>query len=1078
MRYLGPVSFRFEDERLTRFAPQVRTLIGLARRIRGRRAAVYRTQRRIKGDDFDVEVDIQLYGELVIARLRGSVEEEAVAETVAVGSTAAWLPEGFNLRCFSAAAQDGWGLSAPESLADAVWGTPGGPVRDVLINRFAYNKYPDVVFERETGAPVALAYRALPRFFLPGEVPSIGPRSRAGTRYPQFATVGTLADDRAYPFILHEREGERWVCHAPEVPALSEEARGCLDGHNALRAAGDMKPFYPQLRGWDQAASEVAVRETLRTGTVGHSFPGALAGYRTIDERTQLRAAWGGCSAGVVVHGENGMVTPPPTGIEPYAKGRWWAQLWEGSPTHYATLMSGYHREGERLSWPRAGADAPFVELAVATGTVHQRQEPPYRLDSPTVPERATGDVVTATYLGRTAWVGSAPAAWQGAQGRVSWWGTAWYMMEPPGSWYGTYFRELAGGLSPQTDWPTPAEVPFELSCSPALHSISFAPSCRQAIYAPQAGEVYYQGRALTLFSPLVEDELADEDWLGGRVLEVRGAAIQRTDDGLFLNVLLIEAPHALDEPCRLRLMQRDLLQPGEVRPDSARPDAGPGWSRGGFVQVAEFVLPDLTEAVSGAAFSPDGAKCVLSAFVLVPNEGPVIEFNQRDFALDGTVPHPLYGSEVRFIEWAGGEFAELGTERVVVEVEAGSEPLPEAEQWGGTTHRNFYRATCQARYKLLAQYSAEGELEYLEVDTDIQTRQTAKVRLHLNPEDPADKYAGDREGDPLQYGYSYGEAPSTYDNTTKLHFPDGAELTCFDLHTRRRSAPPIGENTGAAYDLEGSFLQFAHVAFARDKCVFAELTADTTASIERTRTYPVTAARVEYAAGDVAALAATQPEIPLDNTYYRQWAWNEACGTGGQVMSLAPTDTFNFTNGHWLLLPLHAEDNSRLLGIHPASGIALGDAPKTNYVARITPVAAGLTTPKSLAARKIIIPGVDIAAPEPRHMLKSIAPYIVPKAGFVALRGEYGGEAVMTAHLRNPFGPDIDVAADRQHYKAVIDYLRAKIGPAPAGYPELPMWRDMARYALRTGLPLAELLAGAVEGVGEELNVGFVGVV
>ena len=83
-----------------------------------------------------------------------------------------------------------------------------------------------------------------------------------------------------------------------------------------------------------------------------------------------------------------------------------------------------------------------------------------------------------------------------------------------------------------------------------------------------------------------------------------------------------------------------------------------------------------------------------------------------------------------------------------------------------------------------------------------------------------------------------------------------------------------------------------------------------------------------------------------------------------------------------------------------------------------------------------------------------------------------------MTAHLRNPFGPDIDVAADHPHYKAVIDYLRAKIGPAPAGYPALPMWRDMARYALRTGLPLAELLAGAVEGVGEELNVGFVGVV
>lgn len=55
----------------------------------------------------------------------------------------AWIPEGFVITPKSAAAPDGYGMPPTEDKL----GTPGGPLREVIINRYKHNQYPDMLVD-------------------------------------------------------------------------------------------------------------------------------------------------------------------------------------------------------------------------------------------------------------------------------------------------------------------------------------------------------------------------------------------------------------------------------------------------------------------------------------------------------------------------------------------------------------------------------------------------------------------------------------------------------------------------------------------------------------------------------------------------------------------------------------------------------------------------------------------------------------------------------------------------------------------------------------------------------------------
>ena len=90
------------------------------------------------------QVTASVHGPLAFKTVHSVAEpEEPAPEEEVTGITRlVWLPEGFVITPRTAGAPDGFGMPpTPDGK-----GTPGGPLKQVIINRFKDNQYPDAVY--------------------------------------------------------------------------------------------------------------------------------------------------------------------------------------------------------------------------------------------------------------------------------------------------------------------------------------------------------------------------------------------------------------------------------------------------------------------------------------------------------------------------------------------------------------------------------------------------------------------------------------------------------------------------------------------------------------------------------------------------------------------------------------------------------------------------------------------------------------------------------------------------------------------------------------------------------------------
>ena len=950
-------------------------------------------------------VSAMVYGNEEIVTAAPPTYVREVREEPAQIEPIVWLPEGFHLKVFTLENQEGWGYP---QLEDGSY-TPGGPIRDVLVNRFEHNKYPDLVHQDGQVRP-RMNFIPAVFFFLQREIGSIGEFNTygsAGVLLRQFERQFDLGE-----LFTQEPEGDEWRCHRPKFLEFTDAARNAIfEKTNEYRAEVDQEPFIHPIRGWWSSGARLSIRETVIDGTVGHNIASYRDGFRTVEDRCGRRNAFGG-SIGPFRFGEIGQFTQASAlpGNQ-QALGELFASNWKSSPPHYAAMIGDWHPK-EVKSW------ATINEIALGQGQAKAVQNPPYTINSPIsqLPTPLNGMFGTCVFTGASRWLGSAPAKWSGYEGSASWWGRPPYFNEIAGSWI------FANYLLPKFSETPIEDDPFELMCAPGPHYVSYLPATRNPYPHPMAGMVFMGGRGMSLFS-----DITPHPWdinplksdFNNTAFEILGAAVQRVDeDTLRMNVLVLEAPKANPNlPCVLRLMSKTLNGPEN------------------FEEVQRRDLHVLTEAVSSASFSADGSRCIVSAFRLVPNEGPYILAEQSNFNIDSTPAFPAYGSEIDFVElWHTGSRIER-TESVDVTVSAGSTTA-------ASLRTNTYNATVSARYRLLARYKTGQELEYIEVESTIVSQQSTKVSVAVPDFFPntTDAYVN---------GVGGSDATSYYTNFTRLIFPNGHSITMCDLKPNEKNSELAFPAEEGGYSLEGFFVQMNRLDFDHTKCVFSRMDVDSWCYWMQT----IKCGHKLYAGSELLAEKDNLlPEITFtdvsDLRFRARSAWKKSCISGAFITDLAPSNTYPDLLTFNLTAPRGLENNSYMpRGI---GGWHMGDTPKTTYKARITPMFPTGHFHNIYIARRF--------HPDNFHLLGSIAPYINPSASNVAMRSEYKGEHVVTAHLRCPFGYEFDVQSQ--------DTFGAPLVIEHAAYPE------SERYPLSTSLDLDKVCDEA------GIKVGYVGVV
>lgn len=629
-----------------------------------------------------------------------SVSTETVIEpiiTTGQVSRLIWLPEGFMITPRkNGTAPEGWGLpDTPDNF-----GTPDGPLRQVIINKCPNNNYPDRMFAamaptggmKWTLAPAFFkAYEAEPTLETPdGPVPNTW---RAGIKDPringedglEIPAEWALSTDELLALLdashapqvapllrlrVIEPTTEEWHCHRPQLvryvdpdaPAVLNRVdirdavlKEVFDETNAAR--GDMPGLFPPLRGWYSGIAESVLFEMRESRVQAHDFDGYREGYRTFDERI------GRFAHPLYAAGEN-LITYPQSAVPP---GSTLAQAivaaWMASPGHRANILTEW-------AYPDVPEEAGFMFLARGTGTVVASQGPPYT--SPPVPidGGVTGVMTTQIFYGTTDWILAGNSTWEGLAGRVSW-------------------RDPSG--------------PHRNATNAALAVRDFV-----EIGAGRT-PIFVNGYLVAPAQP-TEGEL------------IRGAALRYDGDGAVILVagyVTIPSSMSIEPEVVIREWRLD---------DCFRGDAEP-------ISTYFHALPVSTGAISKIIFSESGQRAVFSFYEREAMPNAYIRYNQSNFNTTSTLSNTNYGSSVTHVTFSDGTFGRGIKQSLTV--------TPVDIRTDGT--RNFYKVQCAGTYEAFKDFDGETVITA-----------TITVDHKVEQEDPPDP-AGDWVGQARLYAKAYG---------------------------------------------------------------------------------------------------------------------------------------------------------------------------------------------------------------------------------------------------------------------------------------------------------------------------------
>lgn len=294
-------------------------------------------------------------------------------------SNLVWLPEGFVITPRTAAAPDGYGLPPTKDK----FGTPGGPAREVIINRFKDNQYPDAIFKR-MGVKLPKGDRANTNILCYADwqvaqgskyLPGIAKGKQV---YRQFNT-------RWAPN-FREKAGSQWYCHRPEY-AIEPELQAAIRQYtNIERKKVGREALTAPIRGTEGALAEAITFLNYDSHVGGHDSYKYKPQYESFEYRVRAEGR-------TPAAGENVFATSAPDFKSARA-----AQAavagWVSSPGHYANMISDWY--GDKKAWGTVDSSGRSLKGSY----ISEFETFPYTLGSPTKPQvpPLTGAVFTQIF--------------------------------------------------------------------------------------------------------------------------------------------------------------------------------------------------------------------------------------------------------------------------------------------------------------------------------------------------------------------------------------------------------------------------------------------------------------------------------------------------------------------------------------------------------------------------------------------------------------------------------------------------------------------------------------------------------
>lgn len=301
-----------------------------------------------------------------------------------------WMAEGIVITPRTTASPDGFGL--PDTEDDI--GTPGGPLREVLLNRFTNNNYPDAILN---GGELTSA----PLFHVSGEEKiQANPLPIAAGDVPQFSSMWVP--------VIQESRGSTWYAHRPQIVGFIDDAgasranrydvrstylKGLFDGTNAYRAANGMGALFGPVRGWYSGLADAIVAEMWLSGNQSHDSVFFRTGYQTFDER-------------IYRYGEPFYMVGENLATSPTGNASEVVSAWIASPEHSDNMLYDWADDGE-------GTGAGIMQLSAMRGTLTSYNDAPY--------PQTEGLMTGQCFYGANRWLHFLPSAWTGELGSVSW---------------------------------------------------------------------------------------------------------------------------------------------------------------------------------------------------------------------------------------------------------------------------------------------------------------------------------------------------------------------------------------------------------------------------------------------------------------------------------------------------------------------------------------------------------------------------------------------------------------------------------------------------------------------------------
>ena len=332
-------------------------------------------------------VHAAVYGPLAFKWVTGvkKEEEEEAPEAVRL----VWVPDGFAITPRMPTAPNGFGM--PPTTDGK--GTPGGPLTQVIINKYKDNQYPDAIFKSRGDPDSEDALLRAPFFFMDWERTGAAPipkRSITGIGMP--VTNGKKTewtqqfDDKAqsrWARNFTEIESKNWHCHRPmhAIEYMGEIRAAILKETNLLRESGGRANFNPPIRGMEGVLPASVLYQMDYAGQIEHDHPDYREGYKTFPDRAKSREGEVAGGAGENLLATTATISGADFGIAA-------VDGWRNSPGHYANMMDLWEDD----SW------ALLRDLPIEEHELYPTLDPGIRAGS-SIPSFSTGPVSTAAQI-------------------------------------------------------------------------------------------------------------------------------------------------------------------------------------------------------------------------------------------------------------------------------------------------------------------------------------------------------------------------------------------------------------------------------------------------------------------------------------------------------------------------------------------------------------------------------------------------------------------------------------------------------------------------------------------------------